>query len=63
MQGVIAQAKKLDKSVYIFSVDADGEKVMHINYVSPAARKSGLDGKSWASTVTAILGGKVGEWW
>ena len=59
MQGVVLQAKKLGKSIYIFSADVAGGKVAHVNAVSEEAKAKGLDGREWASTVVAILGGKV----
>ena len=59
MQGVVLQAKKLGKSVYIFSADSAAGKVAHVNAVSEEAKSKGLDGREWASAVTAILGGKV----
>ncbi len=59
MQGVVLQAKKLSKSIYIFSADVEGGKVAHVNAVSEAAKAKGLDGREWASAVVAILGGKV----
>ncbi|RDX57348.1 hypothetical protein OH76DRAFT_1395138 [Lentinus brumalis] len=60
MQGVVLQAKKLSKSIYIFSADVEGGKVAHVNAVSEAAKAKGLDGREWASAVVAILGGKAG---
>ena len=60
MQGVVLQAKKLGKSIYIFSADNTAGKVAHVNAVSEEAKAKGLDGREWASAVTAILGGKVG---
>ncbi|KAI0714270.1 tRNA synthetases class II (A)-domain-containing protein [Cerioporus squamosus] len=60
MQGVVLQAKKLGKSIYIFSADVEGGKVAHVNAVSEAAKAKGLDGREWASAVVAILGGKAG---
>ncbi len=59
LQGVVLQAKKLGKSIYIFSADAEGTKVAHVNAVSEDAKAKGLDGREWALAVTAILGGKV----
>ena len=59
LQSVVLQAKKLGKSIYIFSADAANGKVAHVNAVSDAAKAKGLDGKEWASAVVEILGGKV----
>lgn len=59
MQGVVLQAKKLGKSIYIFSADQSAGKVAHVNAVSEEAKAKGLDGREWASAVVEILGGKV----
>ena len=53
------QAKKLGKSIYVFSADAANGKVAHVNAVSEAAKAKGLDGREWANAVVEILGGKV----
>lgn len=53
------QGKKLGKAVYVFSVDAEGGKVAHANYLPEASRPHGFDAKIWASKVTEVLGGKV----
>ncbi|KAG1760339.1 tRNA synthetases class II (A)-domain-containing protein [Suillus occidentalis] len=60
LQNVVMQGKKLGKTVYVFSVDAEGGKVAHANYVSESARSRGLDARTWASKVSDILGGKAG---
>ena len=59
MQGVVLQAKKLSKSVYIFSADAASGKVAHVNAVSEVAKAKGVDAREWATAVVEILGGKV----
>ena len=59
LQSIVAQAKKLGKSVYLFSVDPAGEKVVHVNFVSESARNRGLEARLWASKVSEIIGGKV----
>ena len=59
LQSVVLQAKKLGKSIYIFSADAANGKVAHVNAVSDAAKAKGLDGREWAAAVVEILGGKV----
>jgi alanyl-tRNA synthetase len=56
---VITQAKKLGKAAYVFSVDAEGGKVAHANYVPDSTRVRGLDARTWASKVAEIVGGKV----
>ncbi|KAH8083821.1 tRNA synthetases class II (A)-domain-containing protein [Cristinia sonorae] len=60
LQAVLLQAKKLGKTAYVFSVDAEGGKVAHANCVSEAAKAKGVDGRAWASVVVGILGGKSG---
>ncbi|CCM06371.1 uncharacterized protein FIBRA_08629 [Fibroporia radiculosa] len=60
LQAVAQQAKKLGKSVYVFSSDYAEGKVGHINCVSEAAKAKGLDARNWAAVVTDILGGKAG---
>jgi alanyl-tRNA synthetase len=55
------QAKKLGKAMYVFSVDNAGAKVAHVNYVPPDLKAKGVDAKTWAAKITAVLGGKVGD--
>lgn len=57
---VINQGKKLGKAVYVFSVDHEGDKVAHGNHVPVASKAMGLDGRTWASKVSEVLGGRVG---
>ena len=59
LQNVVAQGKKLGKAVYVFSVNAEGGKVAHANYVPEDVRANGFDARTWASKVTEVLGGKV----
>ena len=59
LQAVVLQAKKLDKAVYVFSVDSEGGRVIHVNHVSESLRSKGFDARTWAARVTEILGGKV----
>lgn len=61
MQAVISQAKKLGKTVYLFSVDSEGNKVVHMNFVSPDLRSKGLDARTWATKIADVLGGKVSQ--
>jgi alanyl-tRNA synthetase len=56
---LVAQARKIKKAVYLFSVDPDGAKVSHVNYLPEHDVKDGFDAKVWANTVTEVLGGKV----
>ncbi|KAI9437694.1 tRNA synthetases class II (A)-domain-containing protein [Lactarius indigo] len=60
LQAVVLQAKKLGKAVYVFSVDSDGGKVIHVNHVPESLRSKGLDARTWAARVTETLGGKAG---
>jgi len=60
MQAVVQHAKKLGKAAYIFSVDSEGSKVVHVNHVPDAIRSKGLDARSWAASVSEVLGGKAG---
>ncbi|KAG5349893.1 hypothetical protein C0989_001379 [Termitomyces sp. Mn162] len=60
-QSVVAQGKKLGKAVYVLSVDAEGGRIAHVNYVPPALKEKGLDARTWANRVTEIIGGKVSE--
>ncbi|KAG6813654.1 hypothetical protein H0H92_008891 [Tricholoma furcatifolium] len=60
LQSVVAQGKKLGKAVYVLSVDAEGGKVAHVNYVPPSLKEKGLDARTWAARVTDIIGGKAG---
>lgn len=45
--------------MYVFSVNADGGKVAHANYVPEDARDKGFDARTWAAKVSEVLGGKV----
>ncbi|TFK44615.1 tRNA synthetases class II (A)-domain-containing protein [Crucibulum laeve] len=60
LQSILLQGRKLEKGVYVFSADEDGEKVAHANYVPLALKSKGVDARTWANKVTAILGGKAG---
>ena len=53
-------ARKLGKSVYLFSQDAAGVKVAHVNFVAPQDMERGVDAKAWAEQVANIVGGKSG---
>jgi alanyl-tRNA synthetase len=59
LQGVLAQARKLAKATYLFSIDGEGGKVAHANYVPPQLKSKGADARTWAVKVTEVLGGKV----
>lgn len=59
LQAIITQTKKLGKTAYLFSVDTENNKVVHVNHVSPEFRSKGLDARTWASSIADVLGGKV----
>lgn len=40
-------------------MDANAGKVAHANHIPESYRARGLDARTWASKVTAIIGGKV----
>jgi alanyl-tRNA synthetase len=63
LQTLIAQARKLEKAAYLFSVDAEGEKIAHVNFVPKQHIKPGFDAKTWAAAVTDVIGGKVSGTW
>jgi alanyl-tRNA synthetase len=60
LQGIVAQGRKLGKALYVFSVDSESEKVVHVNFVPPSIKSKGLDARQWATKVSEILGGKAG---
>jgi len=57
---VVGQARKMKKAVYLFSMDPDGSKIAHVNYVPEHQLKDGFDAKLWAKAVTEVIGGKAG---
>jgi hypothetical protein len=59
LQSVVVQARKLEKAVYVFSVDPIGDKVAHVNFVPATLKEKGADARVWATKVSEILGGKV----
>jgi len=60
LQGVVSLARKAEKSVYLFSHDAEQGKIPHVNYVSPSLKKQGLDARVWSGKVSELIGGKAG---
>ncbi|EIN11353.1 hypothetical protein PUNSTDRAFT_141744 [Punctularia strigosozonata HHB-11173 SS5] len=60
LQSVVLQGKKLGKAIYVFSVDKEGSKVVHVNHSPAEARSKGLDARTWATKVAEVLGGKTG---
>jgi hypothetical protein len=48
------------KAIYAFSVDREGGKVAHTNYVpKEILAEKKIDGKKWLAEVSKVLGGKV----
>ncbi|KAF9076559.1 tRNA synthetases class II (A)-domain-containing protein [Rhodocollybia butyracea] len=60
LQNIALQARKTSKAIYIFSVDPEGDKVAHVNFIPPSLKAKGADARTWASKVTDIIGGKAG---
>ncbi|VDB83454.1 unnamed protein product [Peniophora sp. CBMAI 1063] len=60
LQAVVLSAKKLGKAVYVFSADTEGGKVAHVNHIPESLRVPGFDGRSWAASVSEVIGGKAG---
>jgi alanyl-tRNA synthetase len=60
LQGLVTEARKQDRSIYVFNVDVGGQKVAHVNFVSSGPKGKGLDGRKWAEEVIALIGGKAG---
>ena len=59
LQGVATQAKSLGKPIYIFSIDTEENKIIHVNYLPKEMVSKEFDARIWASKVADILGGKV----
>ncbi|KAG8767542.1 Alanine--tRNA ligase, partial [Serendipita sp. 397] len=60
LQSILSQGKTLGKPVYVFSVDEEAGKVLHGNYLPQSASSSGFDARSWAASVSEVIGGKAG---
>ena len=60
LQGLVAQGKKLGKALYVFSVEPESGKVVHVNFVPPSLKSKGLDARQWATKVSEVVGGKAG---
>ena len=59
LQSIASQARKTQKSIYVFSVDNNTGSVAHVNFVSASLRTKGVDAREWAASVTTHIGGKV----
>ncbi|EAU91282.2 tRNA synthetase class II [Coprinopsis cinerea okayama7 len=60
LQSIATAARKAEKSIYVFSHDAEQGKVPHVNYVAPNLKAQGVDARQWAAKVTDLIGGKAG---
>ena len=60
LQAVVLTAKKLNKAIYVFSSDTSAGKVAHVNHVPKALHTPSFDARSWAATVSEVIGGKAG---
>ena len=60
LQALVAQGRKLGKALYVFSVDAENGKVVHVNFVPPSLKSKGLDARQWATKISETVGGKAG---
>jgi alanyl-tRNA synthetase len=60
LQTIATAAKSLGKPIYIFSVDTEEGKVVHVNYVPKGMVSKEFDARIWASKVAEVLGGKAG---
>ncbi|KAE9401641.1 hypothetical protein BT96DRAFT_956506 [Gymnopus androsaceus JB14] len=60
LQNIALQARKSGKAIYVFSIDAEGSKIAHVNFIPPSLKAKGADARTWASKVTDIIGGKAG---
>lgn len=59
LQNVATHAKSLNKPIYVFSIDTEENKVVHVNYLPQSMVSKAFDARVWANKVSAVLGGKV----
>ena len=59
VQAIVAAAKKAGKASYVLSVDKEGGKVVHANHVPEPYRSAAFNAKTWAASISDVLGGKV----
>lgn len=57
MGAAVRQLASLDKALYFFAID--GGKVAHTNILPKGQVKSSFDAKSWLSSVSSVVGGRV----
>ncbi|PAV18417.1 tRNA synthetase class II [Pyrrhoderma noxium] len=60
VQAIVAAAKKAGKASYVLSVDKEGGKVVHANHVPEPYRSAAFNAKTWAASISDVLGGKAG---
>ncbi|WVR09077.1 alanine-tRNA ligase [Kwoniella sp. DSM 27419] len=61
LSAAIVTAKSLSKAIYVFSVDAETQKVAHTNFLPKEVMdRKVLDAKVWLGEVSKVLGGKGG---
>ncbi|KDQ21195.1 hypothetical protein BOTBODRAFT_25615 [Botryobasidium botryosum FD-172 SS1] len=60
LQSLVAQARTLQKAVFLFSVDSGAGKVAYLNYLPKTSISKEFNAKSWATSVADVLGGKGG---
>ncbi|GJJ06642.1 hypothetical protein Clacol_000836 [Clathrus columnatus] len=60
LQNIAAHAKSLGKPVYIFSIDSEENKIIHVNYLPQPMVSKTFDARVWANKVSAVVGGKAG---
>jgi alanyl-tRNA synthetase len=53
------QGKTVNKPIYVFSIDFEQGKVLHINYLPKGLGLKEFDARTWATRVAEVLGGKV----
>ncbi|KAG8966582.1 Alanine--tRNA ligase [Tulasnella sp. 419] len=57
---VLLEARKLEKAVYLFSVDETSGKVAHVNFVPKSSISKDFTAKTWATAISEVIGGKAG---
>ncbi|KAJ3768728.1 tRNA synthetases class II (A)-domain-containing protein [Lentinula raphanica] len=60
LQSIASQARKMAKAIYVFSIDFESGKVIHVNFIPPSIVSKGADARTWAAKVTDLIGGRAG---
>ncbi|KAJ3798631.1 tRNA synthetases class II (A)-domain-containing protein [Lentinula aff. detonsa] len=60
LQSIASQGRKMAKAVYVFSIDSESGKIIHVNFIPSSIMSKGADARTWAARVTEITGGKAG---